>query len=96
MDVDIFVSVIDARLPSSGDFDFKSDNFGADEIFIKSNDQFWDNTGYMKQYGIVFVVGVKAMTDQASFTLMMTGPQRFEQNYTTMSTSVWYPRQFSP
>lgn len=47
-DVDIFVSVIDARLPTSNDFDFKSDNFGADEVFIRSNDSFWDNSGYKK------------------------------------------------
>jgi hypothetical protein len=38
MDVDLFVSVIDARLPTSADFDFKSDNFGADEVFIRSTD----------------------------------------------------------
>lgn len=78
MDVDIYMSVTDARQPTSGDFDFKSDNLGADEIFIRSTDIFWDRTGYFKQFGIVYVIAVKAVTDNASFTLMMAGPQKFE------------------
>jgi hypothetical protein len=48
MDVDIFVSATDARQPTSEDFDFKSDNYGADEIFIRSTDPFWDRAGYKK------------------------------------------------
>jgi hypothetical protein len=48
MDVDIYVSATDARQPSSEDFDFKSDNLGADEVFIRSNDSFWDRSGYYK------------------------------------------------
>jgi hypothetical protein len=92
MDVDIYVSVTDARQPSSEDFDFKSDNLGADEVFIRSTDSFWERSGYLKQHGIVYVVAVKAITDNATFTLMMAGPQKFEQNFTTMTSSVWYPR----
>ena len=95
MDVDIYVSATDARQPSSEDFDFKSDNLGADEVFIRSTDSFWDRSGYYKQYGIVYVVAVKAVTNNATFTLMMAGPQKFEQNYTTMTSSFWYPRQLT-
>jgi hypothetical protein len=45
-DVDLFISAIDARLPTSEDFDFKSDNMGADNILISSTDSFWANKGY--------------------------------------------------
>ena len=44
----------------------------------------------------MYVVAVKAVTDNATFTLMMAGPQKFEQNYTTITSSVWYPRQLTP
>lgn len=73
-DVDLFVSVLDARYPTSEDFDFKSDNLGADDIYIRSTDEFWAKTGYNKASGIVFVVGVKALTDNVNYTLIMAGP----------------------
>jgi hypothetical protein len=77
-DVDLYISAIDARQPTSEDFDFKSDNLGADDVFIKSTDPFWQRAGYFKQYGIIFVVGVKALSDNVQYTLMMAGPNRFE------------------
>jgi len=40
-DVDLFVSAIDARQPTSEDFDYKSDNYGADEVTLRSTDSFW-------------------------------------------------------
>ncbi len=40
-DVDLFISGIDGRRPNSEDFDFKSDNRGADEILIRSTDPLW-------------------------------------------------------
>lgn len=94
-DVDLYISAIDARKPSSEDYDFKSDNRGADEIIIKSTDPIWYNSNYYKEYGIVFVVGVKALTDNATFSLLLTGPKRYEVNYTSMTPSVWYPRELS-
>lgn len=87
--------MIDARRPSSEDFDFKSDNKGADVITVRSTDAFWAQNGYYKEYGIVFVVGVKALTDNAQYSLMMTGPQRYEVNYTAMTPNVWYPRELT-
>ena len=48
-DVDLFVSAIDGRRPNSDDFDFKSDNRGADEILIKSTDPLWQKKGYYKE-----------------------------------------------
>jgi len=94
-DVDLFISALDARKPSSEDYDFKSDNKGADEITIKSTDPIWHNSDYYKEHGIVFVVGVKALTDNATFSLLLTGPKRYEVNYTAMAASVWYPRELT-
>ena len=37
-DVDLYISAIDARRPTSEDFDFKSDNRGADDIILRSSD----------------------------------------------------------
>lgn len=93
-DVDLFVSVVDARYPTSEDYDFKSDNMGADDVYIRSSDDFWTKSGYNKMVGIVFVVGVKAMTPNVKYTLMMTGPTRLEYNYTTLTTK-WVQKSFT-
>lgn len=93
-DVDLYVSAIDARYPTSEDFDFKSDNLGPDDVFIRARDDFWAKTGYGKQYGILFVVGVKALSDNANYTLMVTGPQRYEVNYTILN-STWLTKTFN-
>lgn len=93
-DVDLFVSAIDARYPTSNDFDFKSDNLGPDTVYIKASDPFWQNAGYHIEHGIVFVVGVKAMTNNANFTLIMSGPNRFQMDYTPLPVGVWLSRTF--
>lgn len=92
-DVDLYVSAIDARFPTSEDYDFMSNDLGADNVYIRSDSDFWETTGYNKAFGIVFVVGVKALTDNANYTLMMTGPSRYEVNYTNLSSS-WVQKTF--
>jgi hypothetical protein len=47
--VDLFISAIDGRRPNSEDYDFKSDNRGADEIMIRSTDPIWQSKGYYKE-----------------------------------------------
>lgn len=47
---------------------------GADSVFINSTDSFFDDTGYNKSNGILFVVGVRALTKNAAYTLQMSGP----------------------
>ena len=37
-DFDLYVSVMDGRYPTDTDFDFSSTNFGADSIFLSSDD----------------------------------------------------------
>jgi hypothetical protein len=41
------------------------------------------------------MIGVKALTDNVAYSLLLTGPQRYEVNYTAMTPNVWYPRQLS-
>lgn len=86
-DVDLFVSVIDGRYPTAEDYDFKSDFLGPDDVIIRSNDSFWQRKGYFRQFGVLIMVGVRGNVDRANYTLMMTGPQRYEVNYTTLSSS---------
>jgi hypothetical protein len=73
-DVDLYVSILDGRFPVSEDYDFASENMGADSVFINSTNSFFDDAGYNKSNGILFMVGVKALTDGVNFTLMMSGP----------------------
>lgn len=70
----MFVSVLDARYPISEDYDFKSDNLGPDSVTITSEDNIWARNMYNKSVGITFVVGIKAMSDNANFSLVMLGP----------------------
>ena len=80
-DVDLFVSVLDGRYPIDSDYDFYSDNLGADDVYITSNDPIWASNGYNKSLGVVFVVGVKALSDNANYTLVMSGPSTLNTNF---------------
>jgi hypothetical protein len=73
----LFVSAIDGRYPVSDDYDFTSNNVGPDDIYINSYSTFFDDAGYNKTNGILFVVGVKALTPGVSYTLVMQGPNKF-------------------
>jgi len=39
-------------------------------------------------------VGVKALFNNVNYTLMMTGPKRFEVSYTLLPQSVWMSKTF--
>jgi hypothetical protein len=73
-DVDLYVTVLDARFPISDDYDFKSDNMGADSITIKSTDEIWAKNNYNVSVGVFFLVGVKIMKENTNYTLFMLGP----------------------
>jgi hypothetical protein len=49
--------------------------------------------GYNKSNGIVFVVGVKALTDNANYSLLMSGPTPFAYDY-AMLTTAWRTSSF--
>jgi hypothetical protein len=74
-DVDLYVSAMDGRLPIDTDYNWASDNLGADDVYINNTDLFWkENSEFNSSNGILFVVGVKALVDNASYSLMMNGP----------------------
>lgn len=87
------MSALDARYPTDRDFDFSSTNIGADSVYIRSNDSFWRKAGYNTSYGIAFVVGVKALTDNAQYSLLMLGPSKYQLNY-TLANSTWQAGYF--
>lgn len=60
-DVDVYVSILDGRFPVAEDYDFASENMGADSVYINSRSSFFDDSGYNKTNGILFVVGVRAL-----------------------------------
>lgn len=80
-DVDLFVSVLDGRYPIDSDYDFYSDNQGPDDIYISSTDNIWTQNSYNKSHGVLFVVGVKALTANANYTLVMIGPNTLNTNF---------------
>ena len=43
----------------------------------------WNTSG-----GVLFIVGVKALSDNASYSLMMTGPKRFNVSLFDLNTTV--------
>jgi hypothetical protein len=94
MDVDLYLSVMDGRLPVDTDYDFVSNNIGPDDIFINSTNPFWTYSNWNTSNGIIFVVGVKALSDNASFSLIMTGPNRYKVNFTDLQTGVPITRTF--
>jgi len=58
------------------DFDFSSSMLGPDNLVISSTDLFWNISGYNKSDGVLFIVGIKAITPNVSYTLLMQGPTR--------------------
>jgi hypothetical protein len=70
------VTTLDGRYPISEDYDFASENLGPDDIYISSQSSFFNESGYNLTNGILFMVGVKANTPNATYTLMMTGPNK--------------------
>lgn len=86
MDVDLYVSAVDGRLPGELDFDWSSTNVGPDDIYIASNDTFFKLRNTNTSNGIIFVVGVKALTDNAVFSIMMIGPDAYSQSITELVT----------
>lgn len=84
-DVDLFISALDARNPSSHDYDFASQNQGPDDIIISANSSFFAKNNYNVQNGMVFIVGVKAITDNVTYSLIIAGPNRFNFSYTELN-----------
>lgn len=69
-DVDIYVSFSDGRKPSEYDYDYSSINYGSDTLIISSDDFFFTSGNYISNIG-VFVIGIKALTANANYTISL-------------------------
>ena len=86
MDVDMYVSAIDGRLPGELDYDWSSTNIGPDDVYISSSDPFFKNRDYNTSNGIIFVIGIKALTDNAEYSVMMIGPEKYDVSVKELET----------
>lgn len=69
------MSAMDGSSPCVDDNDWKSDNLGPDDVYITNTDTMFQMNNWNTSNGILFVVGVRAFTDNATYSLMMTGPK---------------------
>ena len=58
---------------------------GADSVYINSRSSFFDDSGYNRTNGILFTVGVRALTPNTTYTLMMTGPNQTAISITNLT-----------
>jgi hypothetical protein len=87
--------VLDGRYPITEDYDYKADNLGPDVITVTSNDDIWRRNNYNKSVGVLFMVGVKALTNNVSYSLVMLGPELQATPFTALVTGTQYLRNLS-
>lgn len=68
---------MDGRNPIDTDNDLFSNNVGPDDVITSANDTFFWEKGYKTTQGVVIVVGIKALTDNANYQLMISGSQAY-------------------
>ena len=76
-DPDLYVSLMDGRFPTEEDFDYRSNQLGADSIRIENydNSTIWKQRGWNVSAGVVVVVGVK-VNKPMNYTLLLTTPPK--------------------
>ena len=83
---------MDGRYPTDTDFDFSSTNFGADSIFLSSEDPMFQRTNpdsWNPAVGMVVIIGVKSLQEEeAEFSLVMNGPNEVEYEIDELSTNL--------
>lgn len=94
-DVDLYVSAMDGRSPSTKDYDWFSDNVGPDDLYINEKDPMFYLKNWNTSQGIFFVVGVKALTSNASYSLMMSGPTRYKTELLDLNTTTPVVKNFT-
>jgi hypothetical protein len=85
---------MDGRPPSPDDNDWFSDNVGPDDVYITNNDNMFTLKNWNTSNGILFIVGVKALTDNTSYSLVMSGPSRYNVTFFDLNTTVIQQRTF--
>ena len=76
-DPDLYVSLMDGRFPTETDYDYRSNQAGADSIRIENyeNSTIWKQRGWNVSAGVVVVVGVK-VNKPMNYTLVLTTPPK--------------------
>mmetsp|Transcript_33949 Transcript_33949/g.25032 ORF Transcript_33949/g.25032 Transcript_33949/m.25032 type:complete len:87 (+) Transcript_33949:437-697(+) len=82
--------MLDGRKPTSSDFDFASENLGPDDVIVSPtlSSYFFDQTNYNASKGMLFMVGVKALTDKVEYSLFLTGPKHYQLNFTDLTAGI--------
>lgn len=78
---------MDGRQPSFDDNDWFSDNTGPDDVYITNNDSMFAMKNWNTSNGILFIVGVRALTDNTSYSLVMSGPTRYSMQFFDLNTT---------
>lgn len=86
---------MDGRSPSTKDYDWFSDNVGPDDLYITEKDPMFYLKNWNTSQGIFFVVGVKALTANASYSLMMSGPTRYKTELIDLNTTTMVIKNFT-
>jgi hypothetical protein len=73
----MFVSMYDGRKPLSNDYDYSSTMYGTDRVALTSNDTIISTKGIKTSSGLLFIIGFKALSDNANYTLMIIGPYHY-------------------
>ena len=71
------MTAMDGRLPHESDYDWASTNMGPDSLFVNNEDSFFPNNDWDTSNGIIFVIGVKALSDNVEYSIMMSGPSKY-------------------
>jgi hypothetical protein len=50
---------------------------GADSVVLSSNDTFYSDLGYDTTGGVMVVIGVKALANNVTYQIVMSGPTKY-------------------
>ena len=68
----IFVSVIDGRVPNASSYDYMSNRLTTDVVVMSSNDPIFQK--YSKVANIIVVISVEPITDVFEYQFYINGP----------------------
>src|SRR5438105_10609343 len=86
---------MDGRPPTSDDYDWFSNNVGPDDVYITNTDSMFSLKNWNTSNGVLFMVGVKALTDNATYSLMMSGPYRYTVQLFDLNTTLMHTKTFT-
>ena len=93
IDADLYVTVMDGRNPTSIDFDYMSEMFGADQVRVSSTDALFDPSSKTHEWdasvGVIFVIGVLSQSEnRVDYSLTVEGPTIHKHNMTDLVSNM--------